>query len=467
VILVLDAHVLVVDDEPAQAEGLRRVLAMEGFRATAVDSPTAALEEISMRRPDAIVSDFRMGSMNGLDLYRKVRETHPEMLFVIVTGFGSLETAVEALKEGVHDFITKPVDTDALVIKLKKALKLRTLETENVALKRRIGELRGSSRIIAEAPVMVEILASLDRIAQSSATVLVTGESGTGKEKIARALHERSPRASEPYIKVNCAAIPENLLESELFGHEEGAFTGAKQRRDGKFSAADGGTIFLDEIGEMPLHLQSKFLRVLQEREFERVGSNETLSVDVRVVAATNRDLQEMVKEGEFREDLFYRLNVIPLHIPPLRGRVEDVVPLAEHFRERFCEKHGRELAPLSPEVVAKLEGYGWPGNVRELENCMERAVVLAAGDALEPADFHVGGETRRDAIAEVLEYLLHSDLTLEELERRFIMMSLERCGGNVSQTARVLGLTRRTLQYRLEKVRGQSVNEDREDPSP
>lgn len=449
-----ESSILVVDDDRAQAESLRRVLALEGFHASCVFSPDEAMAEVKMRAPDAIVSDFRLGEKTGLDLYLETKKIDPEILFIVVTGYGSLDTAVSALRAGVHDFLTKPIDTDELVIKLKKALDYKSIADENVELRTRIESLRERVEIIAVSAPMLSVLDTAEQVADSAATVLVEGESGTGKELIARALHVRSPRAAGPYVKVNCAAIPENLLESELFGHEAGSFTGAIHQRTGKFEVADGGTIFLDEVGEMPLHLQSKFLRVLQEREFERVGGNDTIKVDVRVIAATNRNLAEMVKENDFREDLFYRLNVIPLRLPPLRERLDDVVPLASHFLERFCEKNGREIEGLSEEATKKLLSYTWPGNVRELENCIERAVVLARGKELSPEDFVFSGEEKGDSIGGVLEQLMTTDLTLDELERRLIMMALDRCGGNVSQTARTLGMTRRSLQYRVEKIR-------------
>ena len=451
---MLDSRILVVDDDPAQADSLRRVLALEGFQAASAHSPDEALRELSMRVPDAIISDLRMGEMSGLDLYLQIKETHPGILFILATGYGSLDTAVTALKSGVYDFLTKPIDTDELVIKLKKALSFKDLADENTELKLRIARLGGEIEIIGASQAMQTVLDSVKQVADSTATVLIEGESGTGKELIARSLHQKSPRAGMPYIKVNCAAIPENLLESELFGHEPGAFTGAVGQRKGKFEVAHEGTIFLDEVGEMPLHLQSKFLRVLQEREFERVGGNATVEVDLRVVAATNRDLGAMVRDGEFRDDLFYRLNVIPIHLPPLRERMEDVAPLAAHFLRKFNDKNGRELEDLSQKATARLLSHSWPGNVRELENCMERAVVLARGTELEPRDLVFSGDEKSDGMAGVLEQIMSTDLTLEDLEKRLIVMALERCSNNVSRTARVLGMTRRALQYRVEKMR-------------
>ncbi|MCA9320046.1 MAG: sigma-54-dependent Fis family transcriptional regulator [Planctomycetes bacterium] len=446
--------VLIVDDDRGQAESLRRILALEGFIARASYSPEDAIEEVATRVPDAVVSDLRMGSMTGLDLYLKLKEQNPALLFILVTGYGTLETAVEALKAGVHDFLAKPIDTDELIIKLKKALSFRHLAKENVELKKAIARLSSEFPIIAESRLMQGVMETVERVSGSVATVLIQGESGTGKELVARAIHLRSPRATGPYVKVNCAAIPENLIESELFGHEAGAFTGAVARRVGRFESASGGTIFLDEIGEVPVHLQPKLLRVLQEREIERVGGEKTIPIDVRVVAATNRDLAGMVRQQAFREDLFYRLNVIPIQVAPLRERIDDIVPLAQHFLAKYSERNGRNLGSLSEAAKAKLVSYGWPGNVRELENCIERAVVLAMEDHLEPSDFVIQGESPATGVENVLELLLSGNIGLDELERRLLLMALERCEGNVSLTARKLGMTRRSLQYRIEKIR-------------
>ncbi len=461
---MLESRVLVVDDDVNQAESLRRVLALEGFQATSVSTPREALDEVAMRRPDAIVSDLRMGDMTGLDLYREVKKKHPDMLFILITGFGTMETAVAAMRAGVHDFLTKPIDTDELVIKLKKALDYRELAHENVILKERIARLGGVS-IIGVSEPMKDVLAQVDQVADSAATVLVQGESGTGKEMIARAIHLKSRRTEGPYVKVNCAAIPENLLESELFGHEEGSVTGAVARRIGKFEAADGGSIFLDEVGEIPLHLQPKLLRVLQEREIERVGGNEAIAVDVRVIAATNRDLKKMVEAGEFRNDLYYRLEVIPIRLPPLRDRMDDVLPLARHFLARYSERNGRDIKDISESGMARLMSSSWPGNVRELENSIERAVVLARGEVLEAEDFAFVAGDAEGGVEGIVAQLLGTDLSLDELERRIILMALERCEDNVSQTARKLGMTRRSLQYRLEKIRsGQAEGGDEEE---
>lgn len=453
---LIESRILIVDDDATQAEMLRRVLALEGFAAEAVYSPQDALKEVALRVPDAIISDFRMGDMTGLDLYLEIKKSHPDILFILATGYGSMETAVKAMQAGVHDFLSKPLDANELVVKLQKALKVGHLRVENTKLRETIEGLNEKTAIIAVSSSMKDVLARVERIAPSTATVLIQGESGTGKELIARSLHSGSERASGPYVKVNCAAIPDNLLEDELFGHVPGAFTGAVNSRAGKFASAEGGSIFLDEIGEMPLHLQSKILRALQEKEFEPVGGEVTLRADVRVIAATNRDLAEMVRDGSFREDLFYRLNVVPVSLPPLRARMDDVMPLARHFLARYNELNGRDLGELSGEVEARLLDYSWPGNVRELENCIERAVILARADQLTPEDISYTGEDRGSGIDNILQELLTTDLSLDELERHLILKAIDSQGGNVSQTARTLGMTRRSLQYRLEKIRGE-----------
>jgi DNA-binding NtrC family response regulator len=450
----LRPRVLVVDDERVQADLLAHVLGREGFEARAAYSPQEAFGEARTFRPDVVISDFRMPGATGLDLFEQIMRLRRETLFIIVTAFGTLETAVEAMRRGVFDFVTKPVNTGELVMKLKKALRVRTLEDENTRLRAVVQSLREEVRVIGVSRRMREVMTAVDQVAQSHATVLITGESGTGKELIAKAIHFSSPRHAGPYVKVNCAAMPDTLLEDELFGHVRGAFTGAVSERKGKFEAASGGTIFLDEIGDLPLHLQPKLLRVLQEREIEPLGSNEVRHVDVRVLAASNRDLRAMVDESSFREDLFYRLNVIPIALPPLRERREDVQVLADHFLRKFAEQNGRRIKGFTDAALARLTGYAWPGNVRELENCIERAVVLAHGDVVDVADFVLAGESSTSAATSLLDVLFATDMTLDEVERDIIMGALARCDGNLSKTARMLGLTRRALQYRVEQIR-------------
>jgi DNA-binding NtrC family response regulator len=450
----LRPRILVVDDERVQADLLAHVLRGEGFETRAAYSPQDAFSEAKRFRPDVVISDYRMPGANGLDLFEQVIKIKRDTLFIIVTAFGTLETAVEAMRKGVFDFVTKPVNTGELVVKLKKALRVRTLEDENTKLRAVVQSLREEVRIIGISRRMREVMAAVEQIAQTHATVLISGESGTGKELIAKAVHFASPRHAAPYVKVNCAAMPDALLEDELFGHVRGAFTGAISDRKGKFEAANGGTIFLDEIGDLPLHLQPKLLRVLQEREVEPLGSNETRHVDVRVLTASNRDLRAMVEEGSFREDLYYRLNVIPISLPALRERPDDVPVLAEHFLRRFAEQNGRRVKGFTDAALSRLSAYSWPGNVRELENCVERAVVLTQGDMIDVSDCVLAGESATSAAGSLLDVLFNTDLTLDQVERDIIMGALSRCEGNLSRTARTLGLTRRALQYRVEQIR-------------
>jgi DNA-binding NtrC family response regulator len=456
-------RVLVVDDDRTQADLLCSMLELEGFEAEAAYGPREGLASLRRKRAHAIISDYNMPVMNGVEFFREARVVTPDVAFIIITAFGTVETAVEAMKQGVQDFVTKPVDVSELTVKIRKALRIRDLESENRSLRGEVAVLRERVRVIGNSAAMHQILERVGQVAQSPATVLIQGESGTGKELIARAIHLQSPRHTGPYVTVNCAAIPENLLESELFGHLRGAFTGAVGDRKGRFEMANGGTMLLDEVGDLPLFLQPKLLRVLQEKEVEPLGGHGPVSINVRLIAATHCDLRSMVREGTFREDLFYRLNVIPLHLPPLRERPEDIMPLAEHFLARFAHDNLRRLKGFTREAEERLRTWSWPGNVRELENCIERAVVLSATDTVEEADLmlEIGSPMRGAGVDAVLEALFDSTMTLDELERDIILASLRRCGGNLSRTARTLGLTRRALQYRVEKIR---TEEDREE---
>jgi len=447
------ARVLVVDDDRTQADALGDVLELEGFDVVRSHSGREALEASERFTPDVVVSDFRMSGMSGLELFQELGRRGSRSIFILTTAFGTLETAVEAMRSGVHDFITKPVNSDELIERIRKALHLRTLEDENEVLRETVDSLRQGVTIVGESPQIKEILATVRQVAPSQATILLEGESGTGKELVARAIHLSSPRSKGPFIRVNCAAIPENLIESELFGHVKGAFTGAVASRPGKFQLADGGTILLDEVGDLPLHLQPKILRVLQEREVEPVGAGQAVKVDLRVIAATHQDLPAMVEDGRFRKDLFYRLSVIPIRIPPLRERPGDVTLLARHFMRRYCDANSRKLAGFTEAALEKLEACSWPGNVRELQNCIERAVVLARGDTIDADDLLLAPPPRDEAVDAVVDALFATDLTLDDLERRIILAALDRMEGNVSRTARVLGLSRRALQYRRSKI--------------
>ncbi len=449
-----EGKILVVDDDRNQAEMLRQVLSLEGLNVDVIHSASEAEQKIKDGSYRIVLSDLRMPDMSGYDLFRKTKENDPSLIFIIMTAFGTVETAVNALKDGVFDYIQKPVNTDELMAIFDRAFEFDRLKSENAALRARIGAGGGNDgNIIGKSSQMQLLLEQVDMVAASDATVLLLGEHGTGKELIANKLHQDSPRANQPMIKVNCAAIPETLLEDELFGHEKGAFTGAHGARKGRFERAHKGTLFLDEIGEMPGHLQVKLLRILQEHEFERLGGTETIQVDVRLVTATNKNLEELVKEGKFREDLFYRIAVIPINLPPLRKREGDVLLLANHFLQRAAEKNRRSYTGLSAETQERLAAYHWPGNVRELENCMERAVVMGRGGEVTPdlVSF-TSGDVRAEQVNPVDRLFSSPEYSYTNFERDVLMLGLERCGWNQSEAARVLGMTRRTLQYRMDK---------------
>ena len=442
--------ILVIDDD----ESLRRVLeynlAQEGYAVLAAGSGEQGLELLKREGADLVVTDVRMPEMDGLQVLEGARKVDPNIQVIIITAFGTIEMAVEAMKAGAFHYISKPFNRDELKLTIKKALQLKELERENVALRQELKERTGLDAIIADSPQMKAILEMVERVAPTETTVLILGESGTGKELIARAIHANSPRAGGPFVAVNCAAIPENLLESELFGHVRGAFTGAIRDRVGKFEAAEGGTVFLDEIGEMRPELQVKILRCLEERVVERVGDNTLIRVDVRVLAATNKDLTKAIQAGEFREDLYYRLNVVPLHIPPLRERREDIRPLAQHFLKRLGASPRLTIAP---DAFRTLDTYDWPGNVRELENALERAMIFHRGDVITLADLPeaIRAPKAREAAALPMS-LPEAGLSLEEVEKELILRALQKHDWNQSRAARYLGITRHTLLYRIEK---------------
>ncbi|MGD0264227.1 MAG: sigma-54 dependent transcriptional regulator [Candidatus Methylomirabilota bacterium] len=442
--------ILVIDDD----ESLRRVLeynlAQEGYAVLTASSGEQGLDLLKKERADLVVTDVRMPGMDGLQVLEGVRKVDPNVQVIILTAFGTIEMAVEAMKAGAFHYISKPFNRDELKLTIKKALQLKELERENVTLREELKERSGLDAIIAESPPMAQVLELVIRVAPTETTVLILGESGTGKELIARAIHGRSPRAHGPFVPVNCAAIPETLLESELFGHVRGAFTGAIRDRVGKFEAAEGGTVFLDEIGEMRPDLQVKILRVLEERMLERVGDNKLIRVDVRVLAATNKDLSKAIQAGEFREDLYYRLNVVPLQIPPLRERREDIRPLAQHFLKRLGASPRLTIAP---EAFRALESYDWPGNVRELENALERAMIFHRGDLISLADLPETIRAPKAKEAAPLPVSLpEAGLSLEEVEKELILRALQKHDWNQSRAARYLGITRHTLLYRIEK---------------
>jgi len=443
--------ILVVDDEATHRKMIDTVLSAEGYEIHQAGDGRSAVAEVEKQFFDLILMDIRMGPMDGMEALKRIKEISPGILVVLMTAYASVGTAVEALRAGAHDYLLKPLDIEELKILVEKALHHRKLEQENLLLKERLGDHLRFHHIIGQSRPMLQLFETMALVAPSEATVLITGESGTGKELIAGAIHQNSPRKDRPLIKVNCAALPEPLLESELFGHEKGAFTGAVSRKQGRFQLAHKASIFLDEIGEMPPTTQVKILRVLQEREFEPVGSTQTLQVDIRVIAATNKNLKEEIEAGRFREDLFYRLNVVTLQVPPLRERREDILLLADFFLKRYAEKNHRHIKGFSPKATDLLMRHTWPGNVRELENVVERAVILAREEIITPDNFPTALRDMDTSAAE-LDLDLSPGKSLKEMERRMILRTLEETGGNRTHTADILGISRRTLQLKLKE---------------
>ena len=447
----MSARILIIEDE----EKLRRVMELQ-LRTAGFDVDQAGAAEEGLRLADSadlIITDLRLPGIDGLQLLSTLRERGLQTPIVVMTAFGSIETAVEAMKAGAVDFLPKPFSLDHLMAVVGKALELRTLRDENRKLREELDHRYQFDNIVGRSPAMREIFATIERVAPTRATVLLAGESGVGKDMIARAIHQHSPRRGHPFVKINCTALPENLMESELFGYEKGAFTGANVSKPGKFEQADTGTVFLDEIGDVPASIQVKLLRVLQEREFERLGSNKIRHIDVRVLAATNVDLRAALEQGTFREDLYYRLNVMPISIPPLRERREDIPFLAEHFVHKLAKDLGSVAQAISEEAIQKLMQYHWPGNVRELENVIERSMVMASQPVLSAADIRLDTAPRAQRPASNSEYSLPDGMTLDEYEQAVIRDALKRANGNKSQAARMLGLTRNALRYRLSQM--------------
>jgi len=438
--------ILVVDDDTAHRTMLRTLVGGWGYEITEADDGEVAIRLVRERAYDLVLMDVRMLKVSGLEALAAVKAINPAIPVVIMTAFSSVETAVAALKQGAHDYLTKPLDFDKLRVTLERSMEHTRLKAENRALRAELAGRFERSRIVGRSPAMLRLLDTVAQVAPSEATVLISGESGTGKEVIAGALHVNSARREGPFVSLNCAAITESLMESELFGHEKGAFTGAERRREGRFQQADGGTLFLDEVSEMPLSMQAKLLRVLQEREFTRVGGDSLLRVDVRVVAATNTHLPDRIAAGRFREDLYYRLNVVALRLPPLRERREDIPLLAQHFLEMFAAKNRTPVKGFSPQAMDRLIRGEWPGNVRELMNAVERAVVLARADYLTAEDFPAIGPVPPAAALPAAE----AGLPLSAVERTVILDTLAAAGGNKSEAARRLGITRRTLHKKL-----------------
>ena len=444
-------RILVVDDEESHRIMLRAVLKDEGYEVVEAADGSEAVRAVEQEPFDLVLLDVRMKTMDGIEALNEIRKISPLIPVLIMTAYASVKTAVEALKAGAFDYLTKPLDIEELKILIEKALELYHLREENLTLKERLGDRFDFSKIIGKSRKMRELFDTLSLVAPTDATILILGESGTGKELVANAIHHNSFRKSQPFIKISCSALPETLLESELFGHERGAFTGAIARREGRFQLAHRGTIFLDEVGEMSPTTQMKLLRVLQEKEFEPLGSVQTLKADVRVIAATNKDLDQEVKKGRFREDLFYRLNVIPIHLPPLRERKEDIPDLANHFLSQYREKNKKEIKEFSPKALDLLIRYEWPGNIRELENCIERAVIVARGELIAPVDLPPSIQNLPAGKGDS-EILFPAGISLQEAEKALILKTLEDAGGNRSRAAEILGINRRTLQMKLKE---------------
>ena len=444
-------RILVVDDEANARAALSEILRDEGYATETAADGFKALGKLEEFAPDVVLTDLKMPGLDGIAFMEKAKSASPQTVFVVMTAFGTISSAVSAIKRGAENYLTKPLDYEALSAVVDRAMEKAKLLQETLALRERLRERNAFGHIVTEDPKMRALLDLVGQVGPSKATVLITGESGTGKELIAEALCAASPRASGPFVRLHCAALAESLLESELFGHEKGAFTGAVARREGRFKQADGGTLFLDEIGEIPLGTQVKLLRFLQEKSFERVGGNETLKVDVRLIAATNRDLKAEIKKGHFREDLYYRLNVIAVELPPLRERRQDIGPLASFFLGRYAKENGRNIDGISEQALKVLSAYDWPGNVRELENVIERAVVLCDAPqvdvrhlppSLVPADQRGGAPPIPGS-------------TIQDLERYAILKTLEACGGSTSKAASILGVSPRKIQYKLHEYSG------------
>ncbi len=445
--------VLVVDDDHAHRTMLNTLVSGWGYSVSEADDGSTAIEKVKASSFDLVLMDVRMVKVSGLEALEAIKSANPAIPVIIMTAYSTVDTAVAALKQGAHDYLTKPLDFDKLRLTIDRAMEHTRLKEENRVLRETLGQKFDDQNIIGKSHAMRTLLETVAQVAASEATVLISGDSGTGKELIAGAIHFNSPRKNGPFVKINCAAITETLLESELFGHEKGAFTGADRRKDGRFSQAHGGTLLLDEVSEMSLMMQVKLLRALQEREFNRVGGEETIQVDVRVIAATNKDLKAQINNGDFREDLYYRLNVVELEVPPLPERKEDIPLLAQHFLEKFAVKNRKDIKGFTPKAMDNLIRYDWPGNVRELMNAIERGVVLARTRYLDVSDFpfmkETIGQNEQDSTATAM-LSMKGDLPLEEVEKAAILSTLEAAGGNKSEAARRLGITRKTLHKKL-----------------
>ena len=451
--------ILIVDDEESLREFLEIMLKREGYEIATAENGEVAIKHLAKKNYDVVITDLQMPKIHGMQVLAKAKESDPEMVVIVITAFGSTESAVEAMKLGAYDYITKPFKIDEIKLVIKKALEKRLLSRENILLKKALGSKYNFGNLIGSAPSMLKIYDLIQRVCETKTNVLITGESGTGKELVAKAVHYNGSLKDKPFVTVNCGAIPETLIESELFGHKKGSFTGAIADKMGLFEVANSGTIFLDEIGEIPLQTQVKLLRVLQEKTFKRVGSTEDITVNVRIMAATNKDLMQEVSQGRFREDLYYRLNVIHIQLPPLRERKEDIPILAQHFLEKYNKQLDKDIKKISKEAMEALASYDYHGNVRELENIIERTVSLERGasilpESLPPIIFHPGAELARRGGG---EHMITMDgVNLEEivgnLEKELIEKALKKAGGIKKKAAKLLGISFRSMRYRLEK---------------
>lgn len=453
-----EAKILVVDDELSMREVLEITLRREGYDVTVADGGEAALQALDAAVFDLVLTDLRMRGVDGLAVLRAVKERAPGTAVLMLTAFASTDTAVEAMKLGAYDYVTKPFKLDELRLTIASALERKQLREENQALRRQLHRERGLPNFVGRSRRMLEVFETIRKIADSSSNVMITGETGTGKELVAQAIHHESPHRDRPFVSVNCGAIPEGLMESELFGHVKGSFTGAVSDTRGLFSAANGGTLFLDEITEIPPSIQVKLLRAIQERSIRRVGDTHDVRVDVRLIAASNRDLAGAVSDGILREDLFYRLNVIPIHLPPLRERRDDIPLLVSHFVQKLVRETGKDVRGISAEALVRLEQYRWPGNIRELQNAIERAIVLGAGPTLDvdalPTEL-LGPKPAGDATLEIPPEGLDLEATLESLEQRLLRAALERSGGVQTRAAELLKMSFRQFRYKLQKAGG------------
>jgi DNA-binding NtrC family response regulator len=438
--------VLIVDDEKSARDGLVRALRRD-YNVFAAENGTAALEILESQSVDVLLSDVRMPGMDGIALMQRALGKHPDLTVIILTAYGDVELAVQAMKFGATDFMTKPINLDKLELVLERLLKAKRIQLENEQLKVQLDDKYGLENIIGRSAPMQEVFDTIRQVASSRATVLIQGESGTGKELVAKAIHQLSPRSKGPFVAVHCAALSQNLLESELFGHEKGAFTGAMERRVGRFEKADSGSLFLDEISEIDASVQVKILRTLEERQIERVGGDTPVDVDARLIAATNRDLRGMVDDGDFREDLFYRLYVVVITLPPLRERQDDILLLLNHYLAVFNEENGKQISGFTPAAYDLLSRYDWPGNIRELRNLVERMVVLAHGSVLDVDN--IPAQVREKALGGG-EIKIDAELTVDEMEKRMVIQALEKTGGNRTKAAEKLGISRRTLHRKL-----------------